>query len=273
MKTKKLKIGIVGCGAIGSKIAQAIVNDFKDTAVLAAVYDCELEKAFSLGSKLKNKSLSCLSLEDLIKKSRLVIEAASANASYEIAKKALEAKRDALVMSVGGVVGKDDLLALTAENNCNMYIPTGAVAGIDAIKAAKIGKIKRVQLTTRKPPAGLKGAPYILKNSINLDAMKEPTVVFEGTARSAIIAFPKNVNVAATLSMAGIGLDGTKVKIIASSNYTRNSHEIEIEAESGIVRTYVENVPSPDNPKTSYLAVLSAIATLKQILNPVKLGT
>lgn len=262
---QKLNIGIVGCGAIGSKIAEAIMKDFSDSAELAAVYDVEPEK-------VSYKNLSAASLEDLIKKSELVIEAASANASYNITKQVLQAKKDILVMSVGGIVERDDLFALARENNCNIYIPSGAIAGVDAIKAAKIGKIKAVQLTTRKPPTGLKGAPYILKKNINLDSIKEPTVIFDGSARLAIVSFPKNVNVAAILSMAGIGLDDTKVKIVTSPSYTRNSHEIEIEAESGTIRTYVENVPSPDNPKTSYLAVLSAIATLKQVLGSVKLG-
>jgi aspartate dehydrogenase len=270
---RKLKIGIVGCGAIGSKIAEAIVNDFKEKATLSAIYDIKLETAFALSSRLKNKKLAVLSLEDLIKKCKFVVEAASASVSYNITKKAIEAKRDILVMSVGGIVEESDLFQLAAENNCNIYIPTGAIAGIDAIKATKIGKIKKVQLTTRKPPQSLKGAPFILKNNINLDEIKEPTLIFEGSARSAVVSFPQNINVAATLSLAGIGLDETKVKIITSPDYTRNSHEIEIEAESGIIRTYVENMPCPDNPKTSYLAVLSAIATLKQILGPVKLGT
>ena len=134
-------------------------------------------------------------------------------------------------------------------------------------------KINKVILTTKKPPKAFLGAPYVLKKKIRLDNIDKDTVLFEGDASQAIKAFPQNINVAATLSMAGIGPEATVVRIVASPTISRNIHEIEIESDAGKIIIRCENVVHPDNPKTSYLAVLSAIATLKQVLEPIKIGT
>lgn len=270
---RKIKIGIVGCGTIGTELAKKISEEFKDKASLTALYDIEIEKAFKLASILKRKNIVVLNLDDLIKRVNLVIESASVSGSFEIAKAAILAKKDVFIMSTGGILEHPEIFSLAKENNCSIFIPSGAVCGIDGIKAASLGKIKKVILTTRKPPKAFKGSPYILKNRINLDAIKEETLLFEGRASDAVLAFPQNINVAATLSIAGIGKENTFVRIITSPEYKKNIHEIEIEAESGDIYTRCENLPSPENPKTSYLAVLSAIATLKQILEPIKIGT
>jgi aspartate dehydrogenase len=147
------------------------------------------------------------------------------------------------------------------------------LCGIDGLKSASVGKIDSVTLTTRKPPKGLEGAPYIMKNNINLSLIKEETVIFNGTAGEAVNGFPQNVNVAAILSLAGLGAANTRVRIVTSPDYTKNVHEVEIKSRSGVITTRTENVPSKINPKTSQLAVFSAIATLKGAVNTVKMGT
>ncbi|MBI4708486.1 MAG: DUF108 domain-containing protein, partial [Candidatus Omnitrophica bacterium] len=155
---------------------------------------------------------------------------------------------------------------------CQIYLPSGAICGLDGVKSASLGRIDKVTLTTRKPPRSLEGAPYLVSKGINLSQIKQETLLFEGTAEEAIRGFPQNVNVCATLSIAGIGPEKTRVKIITSPFYTSNIHEVEAEGAFGRLTVRTENVPSPQNPKTSYLAALSAIATLKQILEPVKIG-
>jgi aspartate dehydrogenase len=270
---KLLKIGIVGCGAIGSSLAKFIVSDFSDKAELVSLYDVEVEKAYNLSNKF-NKKLAALNLEDLINKVDLVIETTKADSSFEIAKKTISASRDIIVMSIGGIIKQYKELELKAlENNAHIFIPSGAICGIDGLKAASCGKINKVILTTKKPPKAFLGNPYLLKKKIRLDNIEQDTLIFEGSASLAIKAFPQNINVAATLSIAGIGPENTVVRIVASPNLTKNIHEIEIESEAGRIFTRTENVVHPDNPKTSYLAVLSAIATLKQILEPIKVGT
>ncbi len=284
---KLLKIGIVGCGAIGSSLAKAIVSDFSKDAQLLSLYDIDVEKAYNLSMALAigsqtmvsrpikfNKKLVALNLEGLINRVDLVIEATKADTVFDIAKRVLSLSKDIMIMSVGGIIQHyQELKVLTEEKKAHIFIPSGAICGIDAVKAAAIGKINKVILTTKKPPKAFLGVPYILKKKIRLDNIGKDTVIFEGNALQAIGAFPQNINVAATLSIAGIGPQKTIVRIVASPDLERNIHEIEIHSDAGKIITRTENVVHPDNPKTSYLAVLSAIATLRQILDPVKIGT
>ncbi len=272
-KNRKLKIGIVGCGAIGSSLAKAIVSDFSAKAELLSLFDIDIEKAYNLSANF-NKKLAALNLEELINKVDLVIEATRAGTAFDTVKKVISLSKDIMVMSVGGIIKHyKELKVLTEEKGAHIFIPSGAICGIDGLKAAACGKINRVVLTTKKPPKAFLGAPYILKKKIRLDNIVKDTVIFEGDASQAIKAFPQNINVAATLSIAGIGPEATMVRIVASPTIERNMHEIEIDSAAGKIISVSENVIHPDNPKTSYLAVLSALATLKQILEPIKIGT
>jgi len=271
----KLKIGIVGCGAIGSSLSKIIIHDFSRKAKVVALYDKVAGKSEELAeSILNNKLLAVGSLENLIHKSELVIEAASADSSWDIAKKTLSSGRDIMIMSVGGIVSHVGQLAKLGDYyRAKVYIPSGAISGIDALKAATLGKIKSVILTTRKNPLSFGGVKYVQIKKLNLGKIKKDTILFSGTAQQAMRFFPQNINVAGILSIAGIGQVRTRVKIIASPKVNRNIHEIEIQSNAGKIFTRTENVLHPDNPKTSYLAVLAAVATLKQILEPVKIGT
>ena len=271
----KLKIGIVGSGAIGSSLAKVMVRDFSKQTELVALYDIDILKAKSLSKAVcKNKDLSVNNLDQLINKSELVIECASARSSWSIAQNVLKNSRNIIIMSVGGVASYlEELSNLAKKYNACVYIPSGAISGIDALKAAKQEKINKVTLITRKNPLSFGGVEYIKKQGIKLDRIKEDKVLFEGSAKEAIKYFPQNINVASVLSLAGIGQERTQVKIIASPKTKKNIHEIQIVSSAGSIFTRTENVLHPKNPKTSYLAVLSAIATLKQILEPIKIGT
>jgi len=271
----KLKIGIVGCGAIGSSLAKTIVNNFKEEAELIALYDIDARKSSGLSRIVcKSHDLAVSGIKQLINKSEFVIEAASARSSWEITRNVLRGGCDIMIMSVGGIVSHfKELDILAKKYDAKVYFPSGAVSGIDAIKAAKIGGIKKVILTTRKNPISFKDVEYIKRKGIRLDKIKKDTLLFFGSAKEAINFFPQNINVAGLLSIAGIGENKTKVKIVASPKIKKNIHEIYIESEAARILTRTENILHPDNPKTSYLAVLSAVATLKQILEPIKIGT
>jgi aspartate dehydrogenase len=272
---ERLRIGIVGCGAIGTSLAKIIVKDLKLSAQLSAVYDIDPLKSQNTARIAGVNKTSCVKdLRSLIAGSDLVIESASAKSSLGISRKVLSAGKDIVVMSVGGVVEKySELIKLAGSRNARLYIPSGAICGIDALKAARSGRITSVTLITSKPPQSFKSVPYIQKNKINLDAIHKDTVLFSGTATQAMRHFPQNINVAGILSLAGIGPDKTRVRIVASPSATRNTHEIVIESDSGRIVTRTENVIHPDNPKTSYLAVLSAAALIRQILDPGRIGT
>jgi aspartate dehydrogenase len=268
-----VRIGIIGCGTIGSRIAGHIDRKFKGKAVLTALSDINPETAQRLAVSLGQEP-RILKADKLIKTVDLVIEAASAGCSAEIAKKALSSGKDVMIMSTGGLL-KDykDIFAMAEKKKARLYLPSGAICGLDGLKGAKYSKIRKVTLTTRKPPEGFKGAPYVIKNKIDLGSIKKDRVLFEGNAIKAMQGFPANINVAATLSLCGIGPKKTKVKIIASPSIKRNVHEVEAEGDFGKFIARTENEPSPGNPKTSYMAILSAIATLEGIMGKVKIGT
>ncbi len=270
-----LKIGVIGCGFIGGQICKAIDKGIID-AELYALCDSSESRVQELTASLKKYSPASMTIEELLENVDLIIECASQKAVRLIVPQALEAGRDVMVMSVGALADEElrkRLFTLAGQNNCKLYFPSGAVAGIDGINSASAAEISSVTLTTRKPPMGLAGAPHVKALGIKLETIEKETLLFEGSASEAVKAFPANVNVAATISLAGIGFERTKVRVIADPALSRNVHEITVEGEFGKLSTRVENLPSPENPKTSYLAALSAISTLKKILSPVQIGT
>jgi aspartate dehydrogenase len=268
-----LKIGLVGCGAIGSEIARSIDRG-EIAADLVAVCDRNQSQAEELIRGLKKKPL-LTGLAELVSLSDVVVEAASQQAVPAVARATLENGKSLMIMSVGALANPDlyrEIKKIAGDHRARVYLPSGAISGLDGLKSASIGRIKKVTLTTTKNPAGFEGAPYILEKKIDLFALKSATVIFEGSAPEAVRAFPANVNVAATICLAAREGE-VMVRIIADPDIKVNKHEIEIEGDFGRITTKVENVPSPKNPRTSYLAALSAIATLRSIVEPVKIGT
>ena len=261
--SKKMRIGLLGCGNIGRILAEAIDGGEVDCC-LVAVFDQDVERAREIVDSLTRKPHVSDNFGGLLQDTDLVVEAASQEAVKEYGVKVLESGKDLVIMSVGALADEglfNDLMQQVNKSGCRIYVPSGAIAGLDGIKAAKIKGIDSVELTTRKPPAEL-----------GTTTDKE-TVVYYGSAREGIKKFPKNVNVAATLSLAGIGFDKTKLRIIADPNVNRNIHEIRVGGFFGEFNVKMENLPSPNNPKTSYLAAMSAIATLKEINRSLRLGT
>lgn len=267
-----LKVGIVGVGSIGSEICRAIDEGLVQ-AELVGISDIDPVKAENLAHSLR-RPVPVMPVAEVIEASELVVEAASKAVAPAIVRNALVRSRDILAMSVGGVLEcAAELLQLAQRSGRRLYVPSGAIAGLDAIKGAMVGRVSKVTLTTRKPPRGLEGSPYVIEKRIDLKALKEPTVIFSGPAREAVPAFPANVNVAAALSLAGIGADKTQVRIVADPTSDKNVHEIEAEGDFGKLFVRMENVASPTNPKTSYMAALSAIALLQRITSHLVVGT
>ncbi len=272
------KIAIIGCGAIGSVLAKAIDAGEAGTTKLNLVYDLDPKRARALVKKLKTKPRVAESVAEICAEKciDLVIEAASQVAVEQYALEVLKSKKDVMVMSVGAF--SDEKLFRQVQKTARktgqrLYIPSGAILGIDGIKAAIKTGIDEVTLTTRKPPTALAKAKYVRKRKLDLSELRVPRVVFEGTAKEAVKAFPKSVNVAATLSIAGTGLKRTKVRIVADPSVDRNVHVIRVRGKAGEFVTEAHNVPSPDNPKTSYLAALSALRTLRNLTEAVVIGT
>jgi aspartate dehydrogenase len=181
-----------------------------------------------------------------------------------------------MVMSIGALLENnvyDELTCIAEKHDRRIYLPTGAIAGIDAIRSVK-HLLREVTLTTRKNPRALEGAPFFKTHKIDLRRIKKARVIYKGKAKDAVKLFPANVNVAAALSLAGIGGNKTKVRIVADPMTKVNIHEIHAKGSFGEMHFEVKNVPSPTNPKTSYLAILSAIECLRSICDDrISIGT
>jgi len=274
----RLKVALIGCGAIGTVLAQAIDKGRAGKAELSWLYDVNSEKSEILAKKLRFKPRIASSVVEIYsdKTVSLVIEASSQLAVKQYSLDAINSGKDLMVMSVGAFADEKLLMKVRSaaeQSGRRVYIPSGAVLGIDGIKAAELGEIKEATLTTSKPPAALVYSSYLKERGIDLMRLKKPRVVFEGSAREAVKAFPSSVNVAATLSLAGIGLDKTKVRIVADPKLRLNVHEIRVRGKAGELVTEARNVSFPDAPKTSYLAALSAIQTLRNLSESIRVGT
>lgn len=258
------RVGIIGCGTIGSQLASMVDSLKVKNAELVSLFDIAEGRAENLSTKLQSMPNAYDNFDNFISQScDIVIEAASQEAARKFAKPVLDAECDILIMSVGALAD-DKLLALLQAAKGRIYVPTGAIAGIDAIRAVR-HLIDTVTLTTTKAPKALAGAPFFDTSSIKLEEIKGNTVLYKGPASDAVKKFPANVNVAAVLSLAGIGFDKTIVKIVADPVLITNQHEITATGSFGKFQFTVNNVPSPDNPKTSYLAVLSALECLRSV--------
>lgn len=278
----KKNISIIGCGAIGSELALSVDKMMIENVTISSLLDIKLENAEILKSKLSNNNpivfnnFSDYIKSDTFKDVDLVVEAASQNALTSYLNPIILLKKDILVMSVGAFANPDffsQVIKNVEKNDINLYVPSGAIAGIDAIKSVR-SSISYVTLTTTKNPNSLKDSPFFKKTNLTVDSIKKRTLIFEGSAIEAVQNFPANVNVAALLGLAGIGVEKTKVNVIADPSLRINKHEIKVIGKFGELIVRVKNVPSPTNPKTSYLAILSVIESLRSITTKgVKYGT
>jgi aspartate dehydrogenase len=266
-----MQIGILGAGSIGETLARA-VDDGKVKARLVAISDQDGARAEKLASSLKN-SPPVVPIDRLVEMSDLVVEAASQAAVPLVVPLCLAQRKSVLVLSVGALLGKDEWLRQAAEQGSGFYVPTGAIVGLDAVKAASLGEIQRAQLSSRKPIAALRDARFVLEKGIKLDELTEDTVILEGPAAEVCRAFPATSNVAAALQLALGSSAKLHVKIFASPTLKRNVHEIVVDGEVGTLRMSGENLPMESNPRTSRIAAFSAIALLKQITGSVRIGT
>jgi aspartate dehydrogenase len=205
-----------------------------------------------------------------------VVEAASHDAVREHLVDLLEAGISVVVLSAGALA--DDELRRRAEQAAGrsralFYVPSGGIGGLDALKTACLGGVDEASIQVAKPPDAWKGIPYVESRGVLLERISAPLTLFEGPAREGVPHFPQNVNIAAVLALAGIGMDRTRLKVVADPALTFNTHTIRVAGRCGRFTLVLENVPSPDNPKTSWLACYSALAALRSLGSPVRYGT
>lgn len=263
-------VAIAGLGAIGLPLARALDNGV-DGLRLLAVSARDRAKA-QAGLVTFREPPPLVELPDLAE-ADIVVEATPASVFERVALPAIEAGRVFVPSSVGALLPRMHLVRRAVQTGARIVVPTGALLGLDAVRAAAEGPIESVTIETRKPPTGLTGAPYLEKHGIDVLAMTEPTLVFEGNAFDAAAGFPANVNVAAALALAGVGPARTRVRIWADPTLTRNVHTIRVEADAARFSMTIENVPSEGNPKTGKLTALSLLACLRGLVSTLKVGS
>jgi aspartate dehydrogenase len=263
-------VAIGGLGAIGLQLARALdagVAGLRLVAVAARDHAKAKANLRDFRAPPGVVTLDCLAEADI------VVEAAPAEVFEQIAAPAIDAGRIFVPASVGALLPRMHLVRRAQETGARIVVPTGALLGLDAVRAAAEGRVDSVTIESRKPPRGLEGAPYLVEHGIDVSRIQAPQRVFEGNALDAAAGFPANVNVAAALALAGIGPIRTRVEIWADPTITRNVHTIRVEAEAARFTMTIENVPSPDNPRTGQITALSMLACLRGLAATLKVGT
>ena len=265
-----LTVGIAGLGAIGLPLARALDAGVEGLSLIAVSVRDQTKALANLAGFRHPPRL--VELADLAA-ADIVVECVPAALFERVALPAIDAGRILVVLSAGALLPRMHLMRRAVVAGGRIVVPTGALIGLDAVRAAAEGPVESVTIETRKPPNGLEGAPYLVKNGISVAGLTEPLLVFEGNALDAAAGFPANVNVAAALALAGIGPVRTKVRIWADPGVERNIHSIAVEADAARFTMKIENVPSDDNPRTGKLVTLSALACLRGLVSPLKIGS
>lgn len=271
-----MRVAIIGGGTIATLFIGHIRRGDLGEAELVAVMG---RNEASRGKPLADEHgiAYVTTLDELIAcKPDVVVEAASHDAVRDFGESLLR-EGIALIVLSGGALCDDALRArleaAAMASGAMIYVPSGGICGLDALKTMCIAGVDEVTIAVTKPPAAWKGIPYVEQQRINLDALTGPVTLFDGSAREGVPLFPANVNIAAVLSMAGVGFDQTRLKVVADPTLTLNTHYITMRGKTGKVSIKLESVPAPENPKTSWLACYSALAALKFAKSPVRYGT
>lgn len=265
-----MKVAIAGLGAIGLKLAAALDAGVPGLELVAVAARDHAKAAANLKAfRNPPRVVPIASLAE----ADIVVEAAPAAVFEEIARAAIGRGRIFIPSSVGALLPRMQLVEEAKRTGARIVVPTGALLGLDAVRAAAEGKVASVTIETRKPPRGLAGAPYLDQHGIDVASITTARRVFKGNAFDAAAGFPANVNVAAALALAGIGPERTMVEIWADPAVTRNTHTIRVEAEAARLTMTIENVPSEENPRTGKITPLSVLACLKGLVSTLKVGT
>jgi aspartate dehydrogenase len=268
---KNLRVGVAGLGAVGLEVARRLIDGDVPGLVLTAVAVRDADKARralpQVGDMIALRTATALADE-----CDIVVECLPPALFREVAIAAIDKGRIFMPLSVAQLLENSDLIERAKETGARIIVPTGALLGLDAVRAAAEGTIHSVKMVTRKPPAGLEGAPHLTQNNISVAGLTEPKKVFDGSAREGARGFPTNVNVAAALSLAGIGPDRTTLEIWADPTVTRNTHTITVDADAMRFTMTIENVPS-SNPRTGKSVAPSTIAALRGLVSELKVGS
>lgn len=264
-------VGIAGFGTIGIAVGKALDSGIDGLKLIGVCSGNRQKAEANMGSF--SQSVPVMSASDLAEQADIIVECAPTAAFLEIAEPALRLGRTLVTVSGAAILDHMQIIELAKTHNAQIVLATGALLGLDAVRAAAESTIHSVTMVTRKPPKSLIKAKYIVENNIEIEHLSEPLQVFSGSAKEGAEKFPSNVNVAAALGLAGIGPEQTALEIWADPSKTRNTHRIVVDADSARLEMIIENVPTEENPGTGKITALSVIASLRALSAPLRVGT
>lgn len=267
-----MTLAVAGLGAIGMTVARCVDGAGIEGMELVAVSARDEKRAQARLADFSHPP-QVLPLNQLGEVADIVVESIPAKHFIEVARPALDHGRIFMPLSVGVLLDHMELVDLARDTGGRIVVPTGALIGFDAVRAAQSCGLASVKLTTRKPPAGLKDAPHVVASGIALDGLNEPKLLFSGSARAAAKGFPANLNVGAALALAGAGPDETQVEIWADPGVNRNIQSVTVASECADFTMTIENVPSDENPRTGRITAHSVIAALRRLTSPLVVGS
>ncbi|MDA1000090.1 MAG: aspartate dehydrogenase [bacterium] len=265
-----VKLGVVGLGVIGKAVVKAADAGRIPVQVPVATTRTPGKVASFLQGLRTPPALS--DIEGVVQGADVILEAAGVSTVAPICEAALPLGKEVIITSIGALLDREDLVALAERGGGRIYAPSCAIIGLDGLKAAREGRLDSVTMTTRKPPASLAGAPYVVEQGIDLARIQAPEVIFEGDVLEACRGFPANVNVSAAVALAGIGPRRTRIRIFCDPTIQRNIHEVEAVGAHGRFFFRIENVPS-ENHRTGIMTYLSVLALMRERESALVIGT
>lgn len=272
-KTNSIRVAVAGLGAIGGNIVKQIGNTGSLPGLTVTAVAARDHAKAKLFLAEVSSDIPVIPLPDLSRHADIVVECLPSDLFDEVAYPTVDAGRTLIVMSAGCLLDRPDLVERARRTGARIIVPSGAILGLDAIKATAEGVLHAVTIRTKKPPKGLSGASYLVDRGINVDGLTEPLCIFSGSVREAARHFPANVNVAAAISLAGLGPDRTAMEVWADPALQRNTHQVEVKSDSSNFTLAIQNTPSDENPRTGRITPQSVLACLRQMTAPLRVGT
>lgn len=265
-----LRVAVAGFGTIGTAVARLV--DAHDDLVLVGVVGRD-RTATEAAVAAAGLSAAVLDLADLPADADAVVEAAPPRAFASIARPVLEAGRVLATVSSGALLDHTELIDLARRTGGRIVVATGALLGLDAVRAAALSTIRSMTMVTTKPARAFHDVPFVEALGIDLAALDRPTCLFKGSAREGVRRFPSNVNVAVSLALAGVGPDALQLEVWADPDLDRNSHRIEVDADSASFQLRIQNVPTETNPATGRITALSLFDAVVGLHTPLRVGS
>jgi aspartate dehydrogenase len=267
------KVAIAGFGAIGKVLARRLTDGSMPDFELAVIGARDPARTRAEVEKTLKRPIPVVLSTDLAGKADVLLECVPTAAFRSVVEPALRSGMTVITVSGAALLEQMEVVEAARQGGSQLILATGAIVGLDALRAARLGKIESVKMVTRKPPKSLATAKQVVEDGKDLFKLTAPELLFKGTAREGARRFPANVNVAAAIALASAGPDRTELEIWTDPAVERNTHRVIVEADTARIEVAIANVPSDENPGTGRITALSMLAALERLASPLVVGT